>query len=43
MSNTPARAPVRAPHLGEHTDEVLKRLLGYSDEQLAALRGKGVC
>lgn len=43
MSNTPARVPVRAPHLGEHTDEVLKRLLGYSDEQLAALRGKGVC
>jgi CoA:oxalate CoA-transferase len=43
MSNTPARAPVRAPHLGEHTDEVLKRLLGYSDERLAALRGKGIC
>lgn len=43
MSKTPARAPVRAPHLGEHTDEVLKRLLGYSDDRLQALRGKGVC
>lgn len=43
MSNTPARIPTRAPYLGEHTDDVLKRLLGYSDEQLQALRGKGVC
>ena len=33
MSQTPARVPTRAPHLGEHTDEVLRRLLGYSDEQ----------
>jgi len=43
MSNLPARQHVRAPHLGEHTDEVLKRLLGYSEEKLQALRGKGVC
>jgi CoA:oxalate CoA-transferase len=43
MSQTPARAPIRAPHLGEHTDEVLKRLLSYSDEQLRALRDKRVC
>ena len=43
MSQTPTRAPIRAPHLGEHTDEVLKRLLGYSDEQLRALRDKRVC
>jgi crotonobetainyl-CoA:carnitine CoA-transferase CaiB-like acyl-CoA transferase len=43
MSETPARAHTRAPHLGEHTDEVLKGLLGYSDEQVKALREKGVC
>ena len=29
--------------LGEYTDEVLKRLLGYSEEQLKALHEKGVC
>jgi CoA:oxalate CoA-transferase len=28
----------RAPALGEHTDEVLKRLLGYDSERLAELR-----
>jgi len=43
MSGMPPREHVRAPHLGEHTDEVLKRLLDYSDEKLQALRGKGVC
>jgi crotonobetainyl-CoA:carnitine CoA-transferase CaiB-like acyl-CoA transferase len=43
MSETPARAPMRAPHLGEHTDEVLRRLLSYSDEQLRTLRNKRVC
>lgn len=26
------------PRLGEHTEEVLRQLLGYSDEQIAALR-----
>jgi CoA:oxalate CoA-transferase len=43
MSQMPPRATTRAPHLGEHTDEVLKRLLGYSDEQLRALRDRHVC
>ena len=28
----------RAPALGEHTDEVLKRLLGYDSARLAELR-----
>jgi len=43
MSDVEAREPARGPHLGEHTDEVLKRLLGYSAEQLKALHEKGVC
>jgi crotonobetainyl-CoA:carnitine CoA-transferase CaiB-like acyl-CoA transferase len=32
----------RAPALGEHTDEVL-RSAGFSDAELAALRGAGAC
>ena len=31
-----------APGLGEHTDEVLRELLGYSAEEIAALRAEGV-
>jgi crotonobetainyl-CoA:carnitine CoA-transferase CaiB-like acyl-CoA transferase len=33
--------PTRAPFLGEHTDEILRDVLGYSDEQTAALRDAG--
>ena len=43
MSDTPQRAHTRAPHLGEHTDEVLAQLLGYSAQEVKALRDKGVC
>jgi crotonobetainyl-CoA:carnitine CoA-transferase CaiB-like acyl-CoA transferase len=43
MSGMPGREHTRAPHLGEHTDEVLRRLLGYSEAHLKALRDKGVC
>ena len=35
------RAPGRAPHLGEHDDEVLSGL-GYTEERIADLRAKGV-
>jgi crotonobetainyl-CoA:carnitine CoA-transferase CaiB-like acyl-CoA transferase len=31
----------RAPFRGEHTDEVLRELAGYSDEEIAALRADG--
>ncbi len=37
-----AVAPAPAPGRGEHTDEVLARVLGYGDERIAALRGAGV-
>lgn len=33
--------PNVAPHVGQHTNEVLKRVLGYGDERLAALRATG--
>jgi crotonobetainyl-CoA:carnitine CoA-transferase CaiB-like acyl-CoA transferase len=36
----PIRTP--APTLGQHTDEVLRELLGYSAETLAALAARGV-
>jgi formyl-CoA transferase len=36
-----AEAPRRAPLLGEHDDEVLGGL-GYTKEQIAALRDSGV-
>jgi crotonobetainyl-CoA:carnitine CoA-transferase CaiB-like acyl-CoA transferase len=33
--DTPVVTPVAAPRLGEHTDEVLRALLGFDDVQLA--------
>ena len=35
-------APTKAPTVGEQTEETLKRVLGYDDEKLAALRAAGV-
>jgi formyl-CoA transferase len=31
----------RSPLLGEHTEEVLKEVLGYSDEQVTKLKSAG--
>jgi len=31
----------RSPTLGEHTDEVLKDVLGYDDAQVSALKSAG--
>jgi benzylsuccinate CoA-transferase BbsF subunit len=36
---TPVRAP--APTIGQHTDEILTSLLGYSTDQVAQLRAQG--
>ncbi len=41
MSATPPKIKSPAPLFGQHTDEVLKEI-GYTDEQIAALREKGV-
>jgi crotonobetainyl-CoA:carnitine CoA-transferase CaiB-like acyl-CoA transferase len=38
----PDATPTPAPLLGEHTDEVLRELLGATPDQLAAWRAKGV-
>jgi crotonobetainyl-CoA:carnitine CoA-transferase CaiB-like acyl-CoA transferase len=37
-----AQPDTRAPKLGEHTDSVLREVLGYDEERLAALRGRGI-
>ncbi|MFL6658492.1 MAG: CaiB/BaiF CoA transferase family protein [Massilia sp.] len=42
LSATPAEAALPPPMLGQHTDEVLREVLGRSDAEIAALRAKGV-
>ncbi len=42
LSETPALVRTAPPTLGQHTDEVLQRLLGYSAEEIAQLRAAGV-
>lgn len=41
MGLTPCVEPVAAPLLGEHTKEVLRKTLGYDDQQIAALAETG--
>ncbi len=42
MSATPWRTKRPAPKLGQHNDEVLRGMLGFSRNELAALRRSGV-
>ena len=42
MGLTPIVDPVAAPLLGQHTDEVLRKMLGYDDSQIARLADAGV-
>jgi crotonobetainyl-CoA:carnitine CoA-transferase CaiB-like acyl-CoA transferase len=42
LSATPAVTGKPPPLLGQHTDEVLRDVLGRSDGEIAALRAKGV-
>ena len=42
MTATPATSGVAPPLLGQHTGEVLRDVLGRSEEQIAALRERGV-
>ena len=42
LSATPAEAALPPPMLGQHTDQVLREVLGRSEADIAALRAKGV-
>jgi crotonobetainyl-CoA:carnitine CoA-transferase CaiB-like acyl-CoA transferase len=42
MSRTPATSDKAPPLLGQHTDEVLRDVLGKSGSDIAALRARGV-
>lgn len=42
FSETPARFTRAAPHIGEHTSEILQDLLGYSGDEIPSLRESGV-
>jgi benzylsuccinate CoA-transferase BbsF subunit len=41
MDRTPTEVRSAAPLIGQHTDEVLGSVLGYSEEKIAQLRGQG--
>ncbi len=41
LSETPGAMRMPAPTLGQHTEEVLRDLLGYTPEQIAELRAEG--
>jgi formyl-CoA transferase len=40
LSDSPARVE-RSPLLGEHTDEILTKVLGYSASELAEIKASG--
>jgi crotonobetainyl-CoA:carnitine CoA-transferase CaiB-like acyl-CoA transferase len=42
FSATPGKAEQAAPLLGEHTDEILARHLGYGSARIAELRRRGI-
>jgi len=42
MTGTPPEALAHPPTLGEHTESVLREVLGYSDERITALRSQAV-
>ena len=43
LSVTPPVDPIAAPTLGQHTDEILRDVLGYSTQQIGALHASGAC
>jgi crotonobetainyl-CoA:carnitine CoA-transferase CaiB-like acyl-CoA transferase len=42
MALTPAVDPTAAPLLGQHTEEILRKTLGYNEQRIAALAEAGV-
>ncbi|MDI9330690.1 MAG: CaiB/BaiF CoA-transferase family protein [Alphaproteobacteria bacterium] len=42
LSRTPVRRDLPPPTMGQHTDEILREVLGYNDAQISALRASQV-
>jgi CoA:oxalate CoA-transferase len=42
LSKTPGKIDYPAPFLGENNQEVLSKVLGYSDEEIAKLTNEGI-
>jgi len=42
LSETPGEVYAPAPMLGEHSEQVLREVLGYSSERIAQLKAEGV-
>ena len=42
LSETPGEVVSPAPRLGEHSEEVLRTVLGYDRTRIAALKAEGV-
>jgi len=42
LSETPGAVRLPAPEFGQHTEELLSQLLGYSWDQIAALKDQEV-
>ncbi|MBW2651370.1 MAG: CoA transferase, partial [Deltaproteobacteria bacterium] len=42
LSETPGEVYAPAPLLGQHSEEVLKEILGYSQEEIGSLKEEGV-
>jgi formyl-CoA transferase len=40
LSASPSEV-TRSPLLGEHTDEILREVLGYTESEVASIRGAG--
>ena len=41
LSATPGAVRAPAPELGQHTEEVLRDIVGWSEEEIAAARAEG--
>ena len=42
LTESPNGVQTQAPLLGQHTDQVMREVLGYSDEQIAKLKEQEV-
>jgi CoA:oxalate CoA-transferase len=42
LSETPGEVYAPAPSLGQHTEDVLRGILGYSEDEIELLRKEGV-